>query len=160
MVTITKPCVKQMILADTSVLIDLFKGNENAAVRIFREALQQGMPFGITSVIYQEILQGARTGKEFALLDEYLSTQRFFHPKDPLASYAGAADIYFSCRKKGITIRSTVDCLIAQIALEHELFLLHNDKDFSAMAPVIGLRIYQDQGTSGLHRHPELRKND
>ena len=132
-----------MILVDTSVLIDLFKGNDNKAVCVFREAIQQQVPFGITSLIYQEILQGARTRKEFTLLNNYLSTQRFFHPKDQLTSYTGAADIYFSCRKKGVTIRSTIDCLIAQISLEHDLFLLHNDKDFTAMASVIGLQIYK-----------------
>ncbi len=131
-----------MILVDTSVLIDLFKGNDNEAIRDFREVIQQQVPFGISSVIYQEVLQGARTKKEYAILNEYLSTQRFFHPKDQLSSYADAANIYFSCRKKGVTIRSTIDCLIAQIALEHELFVLHNDKDFTAMAPVIGLQIY------------------
>jgi len=132
-----------MILVDTSVLIDLFKGNDNEAVRNFREIIQQQVPFGISSVIYQEVLQGARTRKEYATLNEYLSTQRFFHPKDHLASYAGAAEIYFNCRENGITIRSTIDCLIAQIALEHELILLHNDKDFTAMSPVIGLRTYK-----------------
>ncbi len=55
--------------------------------------------------------------------------------------YARAASIYFTCRRKGITVRSTIDCLIAQIALEHDLFLIHNDSDFDAMAPVIGLRL-------------------
>ncbi len=49
---------------------------------------------------------------------------------------------YFSCRKKGITVRSTIHCLIAQIVLEHDLFLLHNDMDFEYMAPVIGLNPY------------------
>ena len=132
-----------MILVDTSVLIDLFKGNDNEAVRVFRRAMQLGIPFGICSVIYQEILQGARTKKEFNTLNDYLSTQRFFHPKDQYTSYAEAASIYFFCRKKGITIRSTIDCLIAQITLEHELFLLHNDKDFTAMASVAGLKIYR-----------------
>jgi predicted nucleic acid-binding protein len=132
-----------MILVDTSVLIDLFKGNDNDAVTIFRDIVRKQMPFGITSVIYQEILQGAKSEKEYSSLKEYLSTQRFFHPKDPLVSYAGAASIFYSCRRKGITIRSTIDCLIAQVAIEHELFLLHNDKDFTVMAPVIGLQIYK-----------------
>ena len=131
-----------MILVDTSVLIDLFEGTENEAVVSFRDIIRQQRPFGITSVIYQEVLQGAKTKKEFISLKEYLSTQRFFHPKDPLASYAEAANIFFSCRRKGVTIRSTIDCLIAQIAIEHELLLLHNDKDFTAMASVVGLHIY------------------
>ena len=133
-----------MILVDTSVLIDLFKGNDNDAVRDFREIIQQQVPFGISSVIYQEVLQGARTRKEYDFLNEYLSTQRFFNPKDHLTSYAGAAEIYYNCRKNGVTIRSTIDCLIAQIALEHKLLLLHNDKNFTAMIPVIGLRTYRE----------------
>jgi len=131
-----------MILVDTSVLIDLFKGVDNQAVVVFRDIIRKQIPFGIASVIYQEILQGAKSEKEYFTLKEYLSTQRFFHPKDPLLSYAGAAHIFYSCRREGITIRSTIDCLIAQIAIEHELFLLHNDKDFTAMAPVINLQIF------------------
>ncbi len=132
-----------MILVDTSVLIDLFKGNRNVAVDSLREIINQQIPFGITSVIYQEILQGAKNEKEYATLNRYLSTQRFFYPQNPVDSYAAAARIFYTCRIKGVTIRSTIDCLIAQIALEHELLLLHNDKDFTAMAPLIGLRIYQ-----------------
>ena len=131
-----------MILVDTSVLIDLFRGVENEPVELFRDIARKKLPFGITSVIYQEILQGAKSEKEYISLQEYLSTQRFFHPIDPILSYAGAANIFFSCRRKGITIRSTIDCLIAQITIEHELYLLHNDKDFTAMASAIGLKIY------------------
>ncbi|MFP4036285.1 MAG: PIN domain nuclease [Desulfobacteraceae bacterium] len=131
-----------MILVDTSVLIDFFKGVDSRPVDRFREVLAHQIPFGISSIIYQEILQGAKSEKEYALLKDYLSTQRFFHPADPVKSYGEAADIYFTCRNKGVTIRSTIDCLIAQIALEQDLFLLHNDRDFDAMAPIIGLRVY------------------
>lgn len=132
-----------MILVDTSVLIDLFTGISNDPADRMREVLIHDIPFGITSVIYQEVLQGAKTEKEYALLKNYLSCQRFFHPKDPLKTYEDAAQIYFNCRKKGITVRSTIDCLIAQIALEGNLLLLHNDKDFDAMAPIIKLGMYK-----------------
>ena len=84
---------------------------------------------------------------------EYLSSQRFFHPKDPVESYARAAHIYFAYRKKEITVRSTIDCLIVQIALEHDLFLLHNDSDFIAMAPVIGPFT---KNTQKLTQHTEI----
>ena len=131
-----------MILVDTSVLIDLFKGSDKEAVANLHDIIRQQVPFGIASVVYQEILQGAKTEKEYASLQEYLSTQRFFHPEDPLASYADAANIYCLCRRNGVTVRSTIDCLIAQIAIEHDLLMLHNDKDFTAMAPLIGLQIY------------------
>jgi len=131
-----------MILVDTSVLIDLFKGIINEPANRMRDVLAHQIPFGITSVIYQEVLQGAKSEKEYALLRDYLSSQRFLHPRDPVKSYSDAAHIYFSCRKKGVTIRSTIDCLIAQTALEKNLILLHNDRDFDAMAPIIGLRLY------------------
>lgn len=129
-----------MILVDTSVLIDFLKGTDNPQCRKFRDVLEGQTAFGITTQIFQEVLQGVRSEKEYGALEHYLISQRFFHPKDPVASYAQAARIYFACRKKGITVRSTIDCLIAQIALEHELFLLHNDSDFQAMTAVIPLR--------------------
>lgn len=131
-----------MILVDTSVLIDLFKGVENSGTDSLRKVIQQEIPFGITSVIYQEILQGAKTDKEYLLLNDYLRCQRFFHPKDPLKSYAKAAYLYYECRRKGVTIRSAVDCLIAQIVIEHDLFLLHNDRDFTAMSSVVDLKFF------------------
>lgn len=132
-----------MILVDTSVLIDLFKGASNGPANRMREVLGHHIPFGITSVIYQEVLQGTKSEKEYNLLRDYLSSQRFFHPQDAVKTYEDAARIYFSCRKKGVTIRSTIDCLIAQIALEQDLALLHNDRDFDAMAPIINLRLYR-----------------
>ena len=45
--------------------------------------------------------------------------------------------MYFDCRRAGITIRSAADCLIARVAVEHELMLLHDDRDFEKMAEVV-----------------------
>ena len=131
-----------MILVDTSVLIDFFKGIQNDPSLNLKEIIRQQIPFGIASVVYQELLQGAKNKKEYKILDEYLSCQRFFHPLDPVGSYGKAAWIYLSCRKHGITVRSSIDCLIAQIAIEHDFLLLHNDKDFINMAPLINLKLY------------------
>jgi predicted nucleic acid-binding protein len=131
-----------MILVDTSVLIHFFKGIDNKSNRKFRIVLQRGMPFGINSLIFQEVLQGAGSEKEYLTLKKYLETQRFYHLKDPIGSFAEAAKIYLDCRKKGITIRSTIDCLIAQTALENDLLLLHEDSDFDLMAKVIPLKFF------------------
>jgi hypothetical protein len=131
-----------MILVDTSVLIDFFKGIENEPCNKFKTILTQQIPFGITPFVYQEILQGAKSQKEFNLLQKYLGSQTFFHPKDPIESFAKAAKIYFDCRRKGVTIRSTIDCIIAQTAIEHNLYLLHNDNDFNAMSDIIRLKMY------------------
>lgn len=131
-----------MILIDTSVLIDFFKGVKTEGSLKFEMILQRGIPFGINSFILQEVLQGAASEREFSLLKQYLSTQRFYDLKDPVVSFINAAKLYMDCRKKGITIRSTIDCLIAETVLEHDLLLLHNDNDFKAMAKVIPLKFF------------------
>ena len=68
---------------------------------------------------------------------EYLDTQIIYGVTRGLESYAQAARIYFRCREKGVTPRSSIDCLICQVAIEHKLQLLHNDADFNHMARVI-----------------------
>jgi len=104
--------------------------------------LQQRIPFGISLLIFQEVLQGAKSDAEYESLKEYLATQHFYHLNHPIESYAGAANIYMQCRNEGVTIRSTIDCLIAETALENDLFLLHSDIDFDAIARVSPLKIY------------------
>ena len=131
-----------MILVDTSVLIDFLKGKSNSSASRFKSMLEREVPFGITSIIFQELLQGAKDDKEYSLLKKYLETQTFLRPQDKIKSFALAAKIYVNCRKKRITVRSTIDCLIAQIAIENDIYLMHNDKDFNNIAKVTKLRIY------------------
>ena len=57
-------------------------------------------------------------------------------------SYIKAADLYRICRVKGLTIRSTIDLLIAQTAIEHNAELIHNDRDFEAIASASSLKLY------------------
>ena len=131
-----------MILVDTSVLIDFFKGNTNKAVEKLINIVEQNIPFGISPFTYIEILQGSKTEKEFELLDEYLITQIFYQLKHPIKSFAEAAKIRIKCKKNGITINSTIDFLIVQTAIDNNLFLLHNDKDFDKISKIIELKIY------------------
>ena len=126
-----------MVLVDTSVLIDFFRQKRNEAVEKFEQALSRRIPFGINEWIYQEILQGASSEKDFQVLKKYLDTQVFYFLKRGRESFADAARIYLRCRNQGITLRSTIDCLIGQTAIENKLSLLHNDADFTRMAKVI-----------------------
>lgn len=126
-----------MILVDTSVWIDYLGSAQSRASDRLGELLDAGVPVGLTSLVYQELLQGTADETSFGTLESYLQTQTFYHPKDPLQSYAQAARLYARCRRQGVTLRSTVDCLIAQVAIEHELTLLHNDKDFLRLAGVV-----------------------
>ena len=131
-----------MVLVDTSILIDFLRGAENAAVERFQYILDNAVPFGISPLTYLEVLQGTRTEKDHATVKSYLETHRFIGLLDEKESYAAAARIYFDCRRKGISINSTVDCLIAQTAIEHDLSLLHNDADFDRLRKVAPLKVY------------------
>ena len=126
-----------MYLVDTSVWIDYFREKNNSAVEKFHYLLDRNIPFGLNGTIYQEILQGAGDERDYKQLKEYLESQRFYHPKNILKSHEAAAMLFLRCRKKGITIRSSIDCYIAQTAIEHKLLLLHNDKDFEKMHSVV-----------------------
>jgi predicted nucleic acid-binding protein len=126
-----------MILVDTSVLIDYLRGSENQAVAALDGILEQGMPYGINEFIYLEVLQGARTEKEYRKLQEYFETIPFYSLGRGKESYEQAAYLNFTCRRYGVTVRSTVDLLVAQTAIENNLFLLHNDNDFTNMAKAI-----------------------
>lgn len=92
---------------------------------------------GLTGVIYQEVIQGVSSEREFKRVSEYLGSQTFYHPVDLIESYREAARMYFDCRRAGVTIRSATDCLIARVAIEHGLMLFHDDKDFEKMAEVV-----------------------
>lgn len=126
-----------MILVDTSVWIDYFRNLQTPAVDFLVGILDDRQPFAITGIILQELLQGAADEQEWRLLEEYFTTQRFLHPPSPIETHRGAARLFFLCRRQGITPRSAVDCLIAQIAIEHQVPLLHNDRDYLQLAQII-----------------------
>lgn len=123
-----------MYLVDTSVWIDFIRGKPTSAVNSLCSIFEHGQTVGICPVIYQEILQGSDSEQRFDQFKRYFSKLPFFYPKQALESYGQAASIYFRCRRKGITVRSTIDCLIAQTAIEHGLVLLHSDLDFERIA--------------------------
>ena len=132
-----------MILVDTSVFIDYFKGKNNECTEKFQYILDEKIEFGITNLIYLELLQGARDEHEYKELKDYLETQKFYDIKKDKISYEESSKIYMKCRKKSYTIRSTIDLIICQTAIENELYLLHNDKDYDGISKVFAnLRIY------------------
>jgi predicted nucleic acid-binding protein len=133
-----------LVLVDTSVWIDFLSKRPGSVAGRLDKIIADGTPFAITPIILQEILQGARSAGEFNRLLQNLLTQRFIYPADPVDSYTAAARIYARCRWAGITPRSAIDCLIAQISIENSAQLLHNDADYDRMAQVVpGLAIYR-----------------
>lgn len=125
-----------MVLIDTSVLINYLKNVDDAYSNALNILIENHYPIGINNHIYQEILQGAKSTKEYEILKNYLS-QFHFYELSGKKSFEQAAELNIKCRTHGVTIRSTVDLIIAQTAIENEIMLLTNDSDFVNMAKVI-----------------------
>ena len=134
-----------MILVDTSTMIDALRGRDNPKTRLFSEVLRRDIPFGISAFTYQELLQGAKDDAEFSKLDEYLSSQQIYILPANVETFRKAAEIFYSLRRRGVTIRSTIDVMIAMTAMEYKLSLLHNDRDFDVMARFLDSLIILEQ---------------
>lgn len=123
-----------MLLVDSSVWIDTARTITSDATR-FIAGRDESDEFATTGIIVQEVLQGFRSEK---LVESW--RQRFWgmlilEPRE-LSTFEVAADLYRRSRAKGVTIRSSSGCLIAALALEHGVLLVHNDRDFIALAQV------------------------
>ena len=125
----------------------MFLVDTSAWIRHFAQA----DPFDLRSVcpteervlclpVYQEILQGIRDERAFRAVKEALDAAPFV--EDPLGRriFREAADLYRVARRQGLTVRSSVDCLIAACAIGNDLTVLHHDRDFPALAKVSVLK--------------------
>ena len=131
-----------MVLVDSSVWIALLRENDNAQVKALRGLLGVDQA-ALAPPILQEILQGASSAAHFNRLREYFSTQPLLVSMRPIGSHEAAAKLYARCRWSGVTPRNGYDCLIAQTAIEHEVDLLADDRDYVAMARIEPrLRLY------------------
>jgi len=135
-----------MILVDTSVIIDLLRNQKNGKVELLDDIIEKRIPWGISEYVYQEVLQGSRDLFEFEKLKEYFDTIPIYFLKFGKASFERVAMLNVRCRMSGITVRSTIDLLIAETAIENDLSLLHNDSDFANMTKIITeLRQYTEK---------------
>ena len=128
-----------MTIIDTSVLIDYLANRATPET----EWLQQNadvIPCGVTDLIVYEVLRGIRDDAQVAVVHEELKEFQLWPTMTPGLELA-AAENYRSLRKRGITIRKTVDCLVASFCIEHGHELLHNDRDFEAFEKHLGLQV-------------------
>jgi predicted nucleic acid-binding protein len=132
-----------MVLVDTSVLIGYFKEFDGPPFDKMDFIIDNEIPYGICNYVYQELLQGSGNKQEFENLKEYLDTLPFYDLRYGKQSFENTALMFFSCRKKGMTVRNSIDLIIAEIAIENNLNLLHNDSDYTNISKVYqNLKIY------------------
>ena len=133
------------VLVDSSVWIDWLRGSDTDAVR-FVQARESQEELALTQMIYLEVLQGVSSQRQFSLTQKVLCAQTMLLPRDPMETFEAAAQLYRQARKQGLPIRKSTDCLIAAIALEHGALLVHNDRDFLALAQAVPqLHVYPHQ---------------
>jgi predicted nucleic acid-binding protein len=128
-----------MVIVDTSVLIAYL---DDRVTRHTEWLDRQGdlQRIGITSLTQAEILQGIRTEEEFLAALQSLNNFEIFETGSSALAIASARN-YRALRKAGVTIRNTIDCLIATFCIENGYELLHNDRDFDGFEAHLGLRV-------------------
>ena len=130
-----------MIVVDTTVWIDFLEGKGTAFDRHLAELLEAEAPLALVDIVYCEILQGIRDEQTYQRTRLSLLAHTILRPRG-LATFETAAHLYRAARRRGLTIRRSVDCVIAATCLETDAEIYHNDRDFDALASVSNLRIY------------------
>ena len=128
-----------MTIVDTTVWIDFFRGTDTPEVRELQRLINASEDVCVCGVILTEVLQGIREDKDHAAAADAFDAFLFL----PMTqrTFVRAADLYRTLRRRGSTIRNAVDCMIASVAIEHDIPLLHNDQDFDAIASLGDLKV-------------------
>ncbi len=129
----------QLILIDTSVWVNFFKGIETSSSLYLRQNLGN-MLIATCPVIVQEVLQGVVNDKDFEYVKSYFSDLVHLPADDSYEIAVQAAELYRNLRKKGITIRKPNDCMITCYALNNNIPILHDDLDFFQISRYIHLK--------------------
>jgi predicted nucleic acid-binding protein len=127
-----------VILVDSSVWIDLLNNIATEPVRRLRELLPT-TPLLIGDLILCEVLQGFRSEAQARLVERSLGRFEAVSLIDPDLAVKAAANYRF-LRRRGITIRKTIDLVIGTFCIERGHTLLHSDRDFAPMESLLGLR--------------------
>ena len=127
-----------MVLVDTTVWVDFFADHLEPHVTALESSIEQKDDVCICGIILTEVLQGIQKEKDYKKTKD-LFDKLIFLPMT-YASFIKAVEIYRSLRRKGITIRKPLDCMIASVAIEHDIPFLHNDRDFDPIEKHCGLK--------------------
>ena len=128
-----------MILVESSVWVDFFSSSPRRAGGELRRMIEESEPFALTGVVVAELLQGLT--RDAGRIEQFLARWDMLEPKG-FATYRMAAEIYREARGKGMPL-TTIDTLIAAIALEHRASLFTLDRDFSRIALITRLMLYR-----------------
>ena len=128
------------MIVDTSVWIDFFNGHPSSHAHRLSQAIEDNEAIGIPGLVLTEILLGLRNDEEARRIAQLM--EAFVDVPEPTrADHIAAATLYRACRTRGVTIRSTIDCVIAQLCLRDGQALLAKDRDFDRIAEQTELKL-------------------
>lgn len=127
-----------MILVDTSVWVDFFSSSPGRSGTELRRMIAEAEPLALSGVIVSEILRGLR--RDVGQIERELSQWDMLEPLG-FSTYRGAASIFRLGRARGFAL-TTIDTLIAAIALDHRAVLFTIDQDFVRIARITRLQLY------------------
>lgn len=127
-----------MILVDSSVWVDFFSSSPGKGGAELRRLISAGEPVAITGAVVTEVLQGLTRDPD--RIESFLSEFNLLEPAG-FETYRLAASIFRKARAKGVS-PSTIDTIIAAIALEHHTPIFTLDLDFSRLARLTPLEVY------------------
>jgi predicted nucleic acid-binding protein len=129
-----------VIVVDTSVWIDFFRDTGTWQIEHLAQLIADDEPVALTDIVLTEILQGLPTDREARRVERRLLAFDVLR-LEGLDDFRRAASLYRQARATGITIRRTLDCLIASVCVRDDAPLLHADADFDHLATCTGLRV-------------------
>ena len=132
-----------MILVDSSTWADFFNGADNPHVHRLVQALRLEEDLAVIPLIITEVLQGFRSEQGFSEAGGLLMALPVIEPA--MESYVEAARLFRRLRRKGVTVRGAVDCLIAQTCMDTGIELLSPDSDFVLIARHSPLRLWSPE---------------
>lgn len=135
------PYAAPMMVVDSNTWADFFNGAEGPHVERLDTALGEEEDLAILPIIVTEVLQGFRTERGFRDAEAMLAALPVIHPT--LGCHVRAAGLFRAMRRKGVTVRGAVDCVIAQTCLDLEAELLSPDRDFEDIARHAPLRLWR-----------------
>lgn len=130
-----------MIVVDSNTWADYFNGAPTPHAERLDFALRDEEDLAVIPIILTEVLQGFRTDKGFRRAKMVLVSLPVMHPT--VECHVRAAGLFRSLRKKGITVRGAVDCVIAQTCMDLEAELLSPDVDFEHISRHTALRLWR-----------------
>lgn len=116
------------LLVDSTVWIDFFAARQTVQTARLKQSIRDGDQICLCGCVWLEVLQGVRLEREYVSIKSHFEQLNYLEADR--STFALGATIYRELRRTGLTIRNSIDCLIAATVIQHDVHFLENDRDY------------------------------